>query len=338
MTLSMVQGTTGLSGLGLALDSNSDPVTATARSLYNFDALNPAAGFFGVLEKLLQKLPGATVGQMPPLNPGATQQVYEFPVSFSYSPPALPLPFAFGTTFGQIGSASLSGQLNVTASVSANFTLGYDMSASAAPVILSSAALPVPANGQLPNGESVNFSVILNGGTPISIQNALSSTGSNTSVSDLANQLNQAFTGQSTNIPAQGGSNGNATLEQVITARGRGNQISISVQPAFLGIVNTLEVSAKSNDPFVTELGLGSHLSSDGSTAYSIATAPIKGLFIEAGNPTLSGSLLVSTPTPISGSLQLGFVNLSTSGGVVETIDKTQTMTPAARRPRRRRR
>jgi hypothetical protein len=295
MTLSMTKAT-NLGGLGFTLDSNNDAQVAALKSLYNFNTSNPAQGFFGVLETLLQQLPGIALGQLQPLlSPNATQEVYTFPVSFSETLAELSLPFAFGSSFGSIGSASLTGQLNLLATVSASFTLGYDMSAASVPVILSSTAVPVPANGQIT--QNAVFSVILNGDSanPLPLTLLASATATNNSIGQLVTELNNLFSNPGNTYIL----NGTPTnLGSIIHAAQAGNEISISVQSAYLGVVNSLELTALSNNSFVTELGFGSHLSGDGSTAYSVATSPIKGLFIEgtgSGSPTLTGSLTVTT-------------------------------------------
>lgn len=92
-----------------------------------------------------------------------------------------------------------------------------------------------------------------------------------------------------------------------------------------LGVINRIELRSGPYDPIATEMGFGQEAKDlDGNTGtthdqyfISVATPSMKGLFVE--DAQLSASLTITTPTPISGSLKLGFVEISTSGGVVET-------------------
>lgn len=101
-----------------------------------------------------------------------------------------------------------------------------------------------------------------------------------------------------------------------------------------LGVVNRIVLRSTPTSTFATELGFGHELldldtneaTTNDQYYISGAVAPIKGLFIE--NAELSGRFQVSTPGLINGSLRLGFVEISTSNGVVETLDQNGAVGP----------
>src|SRR3954462_5947544 len=93
-----------------------------------------------------------------------------------------------------------------------------------------------------------------------------------------------------------------------------------------LGIINKVLISSFKDDSFATELGFGADVVDlDGNPAttndqilFSGSTSTIKGLFID--DASLHASVTITTPTPISGSVRLGFVEISTSGGSFGTL------------------
>src|SRR6185436_433556 len=86
----------------------------------------------------------------------------------------------------------------------------------------------------------------------------------------------------------------------------------------WLGLINRIVITSHKLDTFATELGFGNEVvdvdNNPGTTydqlAVSASNSTMKGLFLD--DVALRGSLLVTTPTPISGSLKFGFVEIST--------------------------
>ncbi len=78
-----------------------------------------------------------------------------------------------------------------------------------------------------------------------------------------------------------------------------------------LGVVNQLMVISRADDVFATEVGFGIDPFQQASIKYYKETSrsPVKGLFLD--NTSIKGSLSVSTPGGISGSINLGFVKVS---------------------------
>ncbi len=94
-----------------------------------------------------------------------------------------------------------------------------------------------------------------------------------------------------------------------------------------LGLINRVVIRSNVYDTFATELGFGVEVEDlDGNQLTindryftSSSNSTIRGLFID--NVELSASLTVTTPVPIAGSLRFGFVEISTSGGLLGTLD-----------------
>ncbi len=103
-----------------------------------------------------------------------------------------------------------------------------------------------------------------------------------------------------------------------------------------LGLINRVVIRSFINDTFATELGFGVEIDDLDNNALttndryfvSSSNSTIRGLFIE--NVALSASLEVTTPVPIAGSLQFGFVEISTSGGLLGTLDDQGNPNPLA--------
>jgi Ca2+-binding RTX toxin-like protein len=243
-----------------------------------------------------------------------------------------PLSFTAGQDFGSIAGASLTGALNVTATVGLQLTLGFDLSAKEVPRLLSSSQVPVPANGQ--TSADATFNIIINDGSvPVQlISSGLASsltlhrnpigaqpdvgTATNGSIDDLATDLNNLFAYYSWN---------GTPLNQLLIAQKAGTGLAISAKDSQLGIINRLVETSAANDTFATELGFGIQLNQTGTMMMSASNAAVKGLFVD--NAHLTGSLSV-TSTAISGTLKLGFVNVTTSGGSFGTYQYDGT-TPA---------
>lgn len=256
----------------------------------------------------------------------ALQQVYTYNIEKSLSLNTNDLfgtstiPFKWDVNLGPVGSASLSGALAFNASVNFQMTLGFDLTAREVPRIITSSLVPSPANGRI--SADAHFGVYLNGATPDALNLfpltlLKSATAANNSVEDLAADLNTLFAA----TPYQSG-----TLGDILIAQKAGSGLAISAKPSQLGITNRILVISRNNDTFATEMGFGievTDLDGNSATTYdqifvSASNSTMKGLFID--NAQLSGSLSITTPTLISGSLKFGFVEVTTSGGVFGTL------------------
>ena len=227
--------------------------------------------------------------------------------------------FNFSQSAGPIANASLSGSLDLSAYAGLSLTLGFDLSASAVPTILSSAAVPAPSTGRL--SAASTFSVYLDGdATGTSFTLPQSATANNTSVDQLVGEINALL---ATKVYTGLALSGPVSYDQLLVATKAGAGVAIAAKPAYLGIVNEVKLTALSSDPFITELGFSGKVAVDPVThlvtVAAVADSPIKGLFID--NAQLTGSVAVATSAPIAGSLEFGFVNVSTSGGVVGTYE-----------------
>jgi len=264
------------------------------------------------------------------------------------------LPFDFNLDLGPIGGASLNGALAFSAQVGLQFTLGFDLGAGEVPRILSTTTVPVPANGRLT--QDAHFRIYLNDElTPLMLTLPAANTTTNNSITDLAADFNTLFA-----ATMYGGPLTNSVptpLHQLLVAQKAGNVLAISAiheldsdhngvpDPGkdlngdgntddWLGLINRITITSSKNDPFATELGFGNEvvdldmnpLTTNDQIAISASNSTIKGLFID--NASLNGSLTVTTPTLISGSLKFGFVEISTSGGRFDTLKYDDT-TPA---------
>ena len=344
--LEMTGNTTGLQNVGFAAASTASPVMSVLKTAFNFNSSNPFAynplmpdsdqGFFGELEHVLAQIDsnpndyGSWTAPLPTIingQPVYTQEVYTFPLSMTIQVASLTEPFSFTQSFGSIGSATLTGTIGISASITLKLTLGFDMTAASVPVIMSSGAIPVPSTGVLEPTNDAIFTVTINGGgvsDPGDVANmtltALSTAG-DTSVNDLVERLNALF---SSTLYSNGSLSSSPSAPtnwgQILVATAAGNQISIAPLQSWLGTINTLEISCAPTNSFATELGFGAHLSGSGASAtvYTVATSPMKGLFIEGDGsdaPSVSGSLTVTTG-----------VRGTTSGGVDGSSGSTVTV------------
>jgi Ca2+-binding RTX toxin-like protein len=266
------------------------------------------------------------------------QRVYTYTVDKS-APFSLDVPFDFGVDLGDLAGADLSGELNLSGEVGFSFTLGFDLGAQEVPRILSSSLVPVPSNGKI--SENAHFEIYLNNDpTPQFLTLNKSATNDNDSIDKLAVDFNNLFAATTYNGQPGNPFNG-MKLDQLLYAQKAGSLLAISVlnedlngNGAFdpmedlngdmnfdnqLGAINQLTIRSRQNDVFATELGFGIEALDDGGVSYfqSTSTSTIKGLFVDDIN--LHASLGVTTPTLIHGSVRLGFVEISTTGGSVET-------------------
>lgn len=290
------------------------------------------------VEELIEELGMLLTGSPVTYNPAA--QMYSFPASIAWSPSSpLTVPFGFDADLGPLANANLSGELELTASLGLDFTLGFDLAAASAPMVLSSTLVPVPSHGRL--SDDAHFEVFFNDDpSGVSLTLSAAATAGNNSIVDLAADLNALFATQTY---------GGDDLDDILYAQKAGNGLAIMVLAedadedgaldagedtngngaldSHLNLIRKLTVRAQSGDPFATELGFGAEVTDlDGNSAttndqyyLTSSTSPMKGLFVE--DVSLSGSVSLNTTTPISGSLNFGFVEISTSGGSVGTVE-----------------
>ncbi len=358
-TLSLVTGNTEFNALGFG-PGDADDTTVDQVGIVTERYDTP--GFFEELGNLL----GLSVVY------NEAQQVYTYMVDkgATYS---TTLPFDFGGDLGSIAGADLSGELNIAATVSFQFTLGFDLGAGEVPRVISSSLIPAPANGRI--SEDAHFEVFFdNALTPVALTLPKSYTDGtdpmdltpNNNLVDLAKDLNRVFKENTYNSTA---------IDQLLYAQKAGTGLAISVinedydgdgmlgtvnedtngngrldtgedldgdgvldrvedlngdgnLDNQLGLINKLTIRSEQDDIFATELGFGAEALEIGGTSYFQTTAKstVKGLFVE--DVQMTGSLEVTTTTPINGSLRFGFVEISTTGGSLGTLDYDGT-TPA---------
>lgn len=258
----------------------------------------------------------------------AAQQVYTFDVDSSTFLPttySFQVPFTFNQDFGPIANAQLNGRLNISALVNFHFTLGFDLGAQEVPRVLSSSQVPVPANGRL--SDDAHFQVYINGDlSPITLTLARINTAANTSIDELAAELNTLFA-----TATYSGLGSPTPLNQLIIAQKAGTGLAISAKSTQLGVINRLAVVSLKNDTFATEMGFGMQLSPDGLFFLSAANSNIKGLFLD--HVSLSASLTIApdltfNPNGISGSVRFGFIDISVPDGTFGTLDYSGNPSP----------
>lgn len=240
------------------------------------------------------------------------------------------VPFNFDLDLGPIGEASVTGELTFTVTLGLHFTIGFDLSASEVPRILSSSLVPVPSSGRL--SADAHFGIYLNQEAPnplgtfgqlFPITLTAASTSGNSSIDHLATDLNDVLAA----TPY-----GSGDLGDILIAQKAGDGLAISARDTQLGVVNRIIIVSPKDDTFATEMGLGTEvLDLDGNTGtthdqifISLATPSIKGLFIDGTTPgtgpALSAELTVSTTAGgIDGTLGFGFVEVTTTDGVFGT-------------------
>lgn len=259
---------------------------------------------------------GTLLGFPVTFNPA--QQVYTYTVNATSTYALDPVPFTFNQDFGPLGSANLNGKLDISATVGFHFTLGFDLGAAEVPRVLSSSALPAPADGRL--SADAHFQLYINGDlSPINLTLTKASTAGDNNLDDLATALNNLFA-----TVTYSGLGSPTTLDHLIIAQKAGTGLAISAKDSELGLINRLATVSPKNDPFATELGFGIQLSPDGLAFLSASNSTIRGLFID--NASLSASLsvhpdLAYNANGISGGLQFGFVNITVPSGTFGTLD-----------------
>ena len=262
-------------------------------------------------------------------DPARRLYTYVVDKSFTYNTQQLlgspTLPFNFNLALGPIAEAALQGALQFSATVGFRFTLGFDLGAAEVPRVFTTGSVPVPANGRI--SADAHFGIYLNEAQPnplgtfsqlFPLTLTADATADNTSLADLAADLNSVLAATP---------HGSGTLGDLLVVQVAGGNLVISARANQLGLINRLIVLAPQQDPFVTELGFGGQMldldnnpaTTTDRVAMSLATSPVKGIFIE--DAQLSGSLTVTTTAAgISGTLRFGFVEVSTSGGAFGTL------------------
>lgn len=332
--LQLLDPNTAMVDLGFGpSDGVADTVDRTAVETARYDM----PGFFEALGDLL----GLDVDYDP------ARKVYTYDVNLSWSPDeAIVVPFSLDEELGSIAGAELSGEITLDIALSLGLLLGFDLNPAEVPRVISSSLIPVPSHGRL--SATAHFEVFFNDDvTPVSLTLPRSWTTGNNSIEDLAADLNTLFAGVNyQGVPlnrwlyAQRAGSGLAisALNEDANANGQldpGEDLNGNGQlENRLGVVNMLTVRSLQNDTFATEMGFGVEaFDLDGNDAtvndryfQSVAKAPIKGLFVE--NLHLSGSVEMTTTSPIEGGLQFGFVDITTENGSIGTLE-FDGLTPA---------
>jgi Ca2+-binding RTX toxin-like protein len=294
-------------------------------------------GFFIQLGQILTGSPGT-------YDPARRVYTYDVNLGHTFSNQDLfgspTLPFDWNLDLGPLADAQLSGALSISATVGLNLRLGFDLRAAEVPRILSTTTVPVPANGRI--SRDATFRLYINDATTgIDVTLDRARTLNNNSIEDLKNDLNDIlatidYTGPLVTSPTK--------LNQMVVFQKAGSGLALSAlheidtdgngvpdagkdlngdgnTDTWLDVINRLVVTTGMTDPFATELGFANETMHVGGTTYVYVSGGVstpKGLFVE--NANLSGSVTVATPTPISGSVKFGFVELTTAGGVLGTL------------------
>ncbi|MFM8420583.1 MAG: Calx-beta domain-containing protein [Verrucomicrobiota bacterium] len=335
-TLVMTEADAAIEAMGFA-DNQQAVLT------HRYDTRN----FFIELGRILS--PTSTPGTYDP-----ARRVYTFDASLShtFNNQALfgtaNLPFNWNLDLGPLANAQLSGALELRATVGLNFKLGFDLRAAEVPRILSTTTVPVPANGRI--SRDASFRLYINdAATPIDITLDRARTLDNNSVENLKDDLNAILATIDYSGPLV---TGTVKLNQMVIFQKAGSGLALSAlheidadangtpdvgkdlngdgnTDSWLDVINRLVVTTGMNDPFATELGFANETLHVGGNTYvfvSGGNSTPRGLFLE--DASLSGSLTVTTPTAIAGSVRFGFVDLTTSGGTLGTVGYNGT-TPA---------
>jgi Ca2+-binding RTX toxin-like protein len=240
--LTLVAADAQITALGFAVGSVG---AETARYGYGTETDPNQDNFFVELADLL----GLTVAYQ------EAQRVYTYLVDFTGANGASyhsTVPFSFGQDFGPIAGASIGGTLDLTASVGFRFTLGFDLGASEVPRILSSGFVPVPSNGQL--SADAHFQLFFNNDpVPVTLTLPMSATAGNTSISDLATDLNDVFAANAYSGPL---TNNVATpLIQLVYAQKAGSGLAISALDEDRDNDRRLDVDEDLNDNGARDAG-----------------------------------------------------------------------------------
>ncbi|MEW6159625.1 MAG: hypothetical protein AB1813_19525, partial [Verrucomicrobiota bacterium] len=262
---------------------------------------------------------GALAGIPITYDPATRIYTYTFNESATYD---THIPFNFSGALGDLAGAEINGLLHLAATVGFQFTLGFNLSSAEVPRIINSSMVPVPSNGQI--SRNATFDVFINDEmAPIQVKLMRSATTNNSSIADLAQDLNDAFALETWN--------GNP-LSAALVAQQAGNSLVISARDSQLGIINRLTIQSRADDPFASELGFGVEVLEIGGLRYygSTSQSRMLGLFLE--NAQLTAQLQVNTETDtatypeanangLSGSVQFGFVEVAAANGAFGTLE-----------------
>src|SRR5262249_8921873 len=116
-TLKLVASEAQMNALGFGpadLDTTTVEQTATLNARYT-------------TEQFFPQLPSVLLG--PAVSYDAARQVYTYTFNFTKSYDAPPVPLSFTQDFGPIGSIHLDGKLDISANVTMNLTIGFDLGA-----------------------------------------------------------------------------------------------------------------------------------------------------------------------------------------------------------------
>ena len=175
------------------------------------------------------------------------------------------------------------------------------------PKLRNAILVPPPSNGQIT--DNATFTVLLNTdrksgigtGARYLVTLAKSTTTTNSSVQDLADNLNTAFT------LSLNSTNASDKLSKHLQAIVVGNSLVLAVKDAELGAINTIEVQAAPNDVAVSEIGFP--------TGFK-ALSKVKGVFLQGLAITAS---VTASATGLTFSARLGggegIIAFSSTGG-----------------------
>jgi Ca2+-binding RTX toxin-like protein len=145
----------------------------------------------------------AILGLGTPITYNPATKLYIFPVDVPFVGDTYNVDFDFGTEIGPIGTASLAGKMEFAPELRFKFDLGLDLNPADIPRIFSSQMIPAPSNGRITS--SLSFKLYLNGSNlPITVNLAKSATNDNTTLADLADDLNAALTAAADFTPPGG--------------------------------------------------------------------------------------------------------------------------------------
>ncbi|MBI1841426.1 MAG: hypothetical protein HYR88_11325, partial [Verrucomicrobia bacterium] len=186
------------------------------------------------------------------------------------------------------GNISGSGDISLSATIDLTTTLGVDLTPVETPKLRNAILVPPPSNGRITDDAA--FTVLLNAdrksglgtGARYTVNLAKSATLTNSSVQQLADDLNTAFT------VASNTANSADKLSTHLQAIVVGNSLVLAVKDAELGAINTIEVNADSNNVAVTEIGLP--------TGFK-ALSKVKGVFFQGLAITASVTASASSLT-----------------------------------------
>jgi len=238
--------------------------------------------------------------------------------------------FAYDTDLGlgDLADFEAGGELGISGSLTAGFTLGVEFRAVETPVLATSLVVPPPSNGRLAANSS--FTINLNDGHRFPVTLSAAATSAFTSLSQLVSYLNTRLPSTVTNINSlplndvvrfvqastldDGGASTSAIgirLEVYnedddadgVQDPGEGDDNGNGSFDVLLDLVNSLAIEAAADDPAVTELGF---------MAGEVARSAIAGIYLEEA--ALEGTLTVSA-TDLEASARLAIFGIETSGG-----------------------